>query len=116
MRHDRFFARLTCATAALAFGAAFAFAQAGGDQDRQRQRKRDLSCVEPVSPATLENLQAAYAGESNARGRYTAFARKADEDGYGAGRGEIDSGTPALTRRRRRSESRGTGERRSRTG
>ena len=31
---------------------------------------------------TLENLQAAYNGESNANARYLAFARKADEEGY----------------------------------
>ncbi|HOT01135.1 MAG TPA: rubrerythrin family protein [Acidobacteriota bacterium] len=33
---------------------------------------------------TLENLQAAFNGESNARARYLAFAQKADEEGYGA--------------------------------
>ncbi len=39
------------------------------------------------SPATtLDNLQAAYDGESNANARYIAFAKKADEEGYlGAG-------------------------------
>ena len=31
---------------------------------------------------TLENLQAAFAGESQANRRYLAFAKKADEDGY----------------------------------
>jgi rubrerythrin len=31
---------------------------------------------------TLENLQAAFNGESNARARYLAFAVKADQDGY----------------------------------
>lgn len=31
---------------------------------------------------TLENLQAAYNGESNAKARYDAFAVKADEEGY----------------------------------
>lgn len=36
--------------------------------------------VKPVK--TLENLQAAYAGESNAQARYEAFAKKADEEGY----------------------------------
>jgi rubrerythrin len=33
---------------------------------------------------TLDNLQAAYDGESNARVRYLAFAKKADAEGYGA--------------------------------
>lgn len=32
---------------------------------------------------TLTNLQEAYNGESNAHARYTAFAKKADEEGYG---------------------------------
>lgn len=34
------------------------------------------------TPKTLENLQAAFNGESNANAKYTAFAKKADEDGY----------------------------------
>jgi len=33
--------------------------------------------------ATLKNLQAAYNGESNAHVRYLAFAKKADQEGYG---------------------------------
>ncbi len=32
--------------------------------------------------ATLDNLQAAYNGESNARAKYLAFAQKAETDGY----------------------------------
>ncbi len=32
---------------------------------------------------TLDNLQAAFNGESNAHNRYLAFAKKADEEGYG---------------------------------
>ena len=31
---------------------------------------------------TLDNLQAAYDGESNARARYEEFAKKADQDGF----------------------------------
>lgn len=31
---------------------------------------------------TVENLQAAFNGESNASAKYTAFAKKADEEGY----------------------------------
>lgn len=31
---------------------------------------------------TLENLQTAFSGESNAHARYLAFAQKADEEGY----------------------------------
>lgn len=37
---------------------------------------------ESAPKSTLENLQAAYNGESNAKVRYEAFARKADEEGY----------------------------------
>src|SRR5690348_1221845 len=33
--------------------------------------------------STLENLQAAYNGESNAHARYLAFAKQADQEGYG---------------------------------
>ncbi len=35
------------------------------------------------SSKTLENLQAAYNGESNAHAKYVAFAKRADEEGYG---------------------------------
>ncbi len=37
----------------------------------------------PTPESTLKNLQAAFNGESNAAARYTAFARKADQEGYG---------------------------------
>ena len=36
-----------------------------------------------LSSKTIENLQVAYNGESNAHVRYAAFAKKADEEGYG---------------------------------
>jgi rubrerythrin len=36
-----------------------------------------------ASTTTLDNLQAAYNGESNAHARYLAFAQKADTEGYG---------------------------------
>ncbi len=35
-----------------------------------------------VAPSTVENLQKAYDGESNAHARYVEFAKKADEEGY----------------------------------
>lgn len=35
------------------------------------------------STRTLDNLQAAFNGESNANARYLAFSQKADEEGYG---------------------------------
>jgi rubrerythrin len=36
-----------------------------------------------ASATTLENMQAAYNGESNAHARYLAFAKQADSEGYG---------------------------------
>jgi rubrerythrin len=39
--------------------------------------------VAPSQKTTLNNLQAAFNGESNARVRYLAFAQKADAEGYG---------------------------------
>lgn len=42
-----------------------------------------VSAEEGESKTTLENLQAAYNGESNAHASYLAFAQKADEEGYG---------------------------------
>ncbi len=36
-----------------------------------------------VEKATLDNLQAAFNGETNAHARYLAFAKKADEEKYG---------------------------------
>lgn len=44
-------------------------------------------CMVGVAKAentTLQNMQAAYNGESNAHARYLAFAKKADEEGYQA--------------------------------
>lgn len=38
--------------------------------------------AETAAKTTLENLQAAFNGESNANAKYTAFAAKADEEGY----------------------------------
>ena len=41
-----------------------------------------LSC-QPASATTLQNLQTAFNGESNANARYLAFAKQADKEGYG---------------------------------
>ncbi|MGI9101628.1 MAG: rubrerythrin family protein [Terriglobales bacterium] len=38
--------------------------------------------VSPSLTTTLKNLQAAFNGESNASARYSAFARKADDEGF----------------------------------
>lgn len=37
----------------------------------------------PKADKTLDNLQTAFNGESNAKARYLAFAQKAESDGYG---------------------------------
>jgi rubrerythrin len=39
--------------------------------------------VEKTATKTLDNLQAAFNGESNAKARYLAFAEKAEAEGYG---------------------------------
>lgn len=39
--------------------------------------------VEKKASKTLDNLQVAFNGESNAKARYLAFAQKADAEGYG---------------------------------
>jgi rubrerythrin len=38
--------------------------------------------AQPTNTKTLENLQTAFNGESNANVKYLAFAKKADEEGY----------------------------------
>ena len=42
-----------------------------------------LPSVAAAGTGTLDNLQAAYNGESNARARYLAFAEKADQEQFG---------------------------------
>src|SRR3974377_2141144 len=44
----------------------------------------DVNSQSANKTSTLDNLQAAFNGESNARARYLAFAEKADKEGYGA--------------------------------
>ena len=39
-------------------------------------------CAAGAPATTLDNLQTAYNGESNANARYLAFAKKADDEGY----------------------------------
>ena len=41
-----------------------------------------MSVIAPENAKTLENLPAAFQGESNAAAKYTAFAIKADADGW----------------------------------
>ena len=42
----------------------------------------DKTAAAKLQPTTLENLQTAFDGESNAKARYEAFAAKADKEGY----------------------------------
>jgi rubrerythrin len=44
---------------------------------------QSTSTVAPKASKTLDNLQTAFNGESNARARYLAFAQKAEAEGYG---------------------------------
>jgi rubrerythrin len=41
------------------------------------------AAAKPNVSKTLQNLQSAFEGESNAHNRYVAFAQKADQEGYG---------------------------------
>ena len=41
------------------------------------------AATKPDVSKTLQNLQSAFDGESNAHNRYVAFAQKADQEGYG---------------------------------
>lgn len=41
-----------------------------------------VGAAETAGKTTLDNLQAAFNGESNANAKYTAFAAKADEEGF----------------------------------
>lgn len=61
----------------VAFVAAAAALSGGG-------RLSAFQSAPPPLHSTLNNLQAAYDGESNARARYLAFAKQADSEGYGA--------------------------------
>ncbi|HEX7334620.1 MAG TPA: rubrerythrin family protein, partial [Pyrinomonadaceae bacterium] len=42
-----------------------------------------LTTAQPTATKTLDNLQTAFNGESNAKARYLAFAQKAEAEGYG---------------------------------
>ena len=44
-----------------------------------------LTCMASATPSTqtLNNLQAAFNGESNAHAKYLAYAKRADENGFG---------------------------------
>lgn len=42
-----------------------------------------VTTVQPTATKTLDNLQTAFNGESNAKARYLAFAEKAEAEGYG---------------------------------
>jgi rubrerythrin len=46
------------------------------------QENKPAAKEPPAPKTTLECLQAAYNGESNAHARYAEFAKKADEEGY----------------------------------
>ncbi|MGE0482084.1 MAG: rubrerythrin family protein [Phycisphaerae bacterium] len=47
------------------------------------QQAKPPPADQPAGHSTLENLLAAYEGESNAHARYVEFAKKADQEGFG---------------------------------
>jgi rubrerythrin len=73
--------------------AALSFALLGGflcgcskQSDTAKEKPADSGATtQPAAAATatLTNLQAAFNGESNAHAKYLAFAKKADEEGFG---------------------------------
>ncbi len=69
-------------TLVAALGLALMVTAAAYAQDKQDTEKEKPN-VEKKEASTLDNLQAAYNGESNARAKYVAYAKKADEEGYG---------------------------------
>lgn len=68
-----------CLVVAVLLGGAILSTRAGA----QAEAKKDAATAKIEVKSTLENLQAAFNGESNANKRYLAFAKKADEEGYG---------------------------------
>lgn len=68
-----FYSVVAVFAAIILFGAC---AKTGGVSER-------ATMVEKTASKTLENLQAAFNGESNAKARYLAFAQKAEAEGYG---------------------------------
>jgi rubrerythrin len=69
----KLYARLVCA---LAVGAFVCCARASLAAEAK-------PATPAKAPTTLENLMKTFDGESNAHARYLAFAKKADEEGYG---------------------------------
>ena len=53
-----------------------------GTADKTATPNTGTTAQTNASPKTVENLQTAYNGESNANVKYLAFAKKADEEGY----------------------------------
>lgn len=64
--------------------AVVAFVTLTGGGERRVSASGSSQFLNAGSPfaKTLENLQAAFNGESNANAKYLAFAKKADEEGY----------------------------------
>lgn len=66
-------------------GAAMALGLAGAMRAAEEGAKAPAAAApaaEAAAASTLDNLQAAYNGESNAKERYLAYAAKADGEGY----------------------------------
>lgn len=67
-----------------AAAAAFAFAAIGcaSTEIAKTPGNSPVNTAAATAPKTLDNLQTAYNGESNANAKYLEFAKKADEEGY----------------------------------
>ncbi|CAN5619813.1 rubrerythrin family protein [soil metagenome] len=67
---------------AAAFAAAFTAGCSSTGTTTTNGTAATNTAAAPTGTKTLENLQTAYNGESNANVKYLAFAKKADEEGY----------------------------------
>lgn len=75
--------QMTGLALAAALAAALATACSEGTSTKQATAAAPTETAAAKQTKTLDNLQAAYAGEGNARARYLAFAQKAEAEGYG---------------------------------
>ena len=82
MMNRRVFIAATPALCTVAVPAIFSPSVRAAEEGKAGLAKAAAASLVKVG-STLENLQAAYNGQSNARAKYVAYAKKADEEGYG---------------------------------
>lgn len=78
LRNTKFFAVGVIAV----FAAVFMASCTSSDSSKSTTSETVVNKDKAVKTKTLDNLQAAFDGESNAHAKYLAFAKKADEEGY----------------------------------